>query len=217
MVKKILVIGLLVVVFGAAAVGAYNSGVFARSSENVQTQAQTGGGLGPAWQAGEAPAVAHTPALDGMGLAAGGNTQAQAQSAQLGANSGEAQVQGGRGWRGGSGGQGSSVPQRGGNQSGVPQATAPEWLTFRGVVQAADATGFELLVDSGETLWVDSGNQYYVQNLGLALQPGDTLTVTGYWMEDQFAAGQIYVETSSTLFQLRDEFGRPMWSGGSQR
>ncbi len=216
MLKKILVIGLLVVVIGAAAVSAYNSGVFARSSENVQTQAQTGGGLGPVWQADEAPAVAHTPALDGTGATAAGNPQAQAQAAQTGSYSGGAQGQGGRGLRGGSGGQG-STPQRGGNQSGVPQATAPEWLTFHGVVQAVDATGFELLVDGGEILWVDSGNQYYVQNLGLALQPGDMLTVTGYWMEDQFAAGQIYVETSSTLFQLRDEFGRPLWSGGSQR
>ncbi|MFN2195064.1 MAG: hypothetical protein ACK2UW_02940 [Anaerolineales bacterium] len=189
------------------------------------------GGQGPAWQAAgeaEAPASAgqgirqqdrlqaadqlQDPTLDSVDLS--GAVMGAGPAANAGNTGQGSSSQGnGRGYRGGNQGNAAS-PETARSGSGVPQAELPAWESYHGVVQSVDATGFNLLADDGQVLWVDSGNQNFVQSLGMNLEPGEALTVTGYWVEDTFTAGQIQVDASAAVYQLRDDYGRPLWAGG---
>lgn len=221
MLKKILIVGLALLVIAAVGVSAYNTGAFAALGGPEPQAYQNAGevqsaqmGQGPAWQTADDTAsgppwgigVVEAPA--GQQQASNGVSQnaVVAESAsQVVANRG-----GGRGSRGGNAARGSA----GSNGMNEPQAVAPEWVTYTGTVQSADSTGFDILTDAGEIIWVDSGNQYFVQNLGLSVQPGDVVTVTGYWMDDTLAAAQVTLASTGEVFVMRDEYGRPLWAGG---
>jgi hypothetical protein len=215
--KKLLIGSLVLIVVAAAAVSAYNTGVFAQEANLVPepvVASPVQANHGPAWQSPESPAQA----IESAEVVQESVPEAAAlamQGAPANPQGGAAASQGGRGYRGGANGPGGvqGGANRGSAQQGASQAVAPEWVTFYGVVQNADATGFTLQTQAGEEVWIDSGNQYFVQNLGLVISPGQSLTVTGYWMEEMFAAGQITLEDGK-VFELRDEFGRPLWAGG---
>ena len=48
------------------------------------------------------------------------------------------------------------------------------------------------------------------------VQIGDELEVTGYWENDEFKASEITLLASGQTIVLRDELGRPSWSGSQQ-
>ncbi len=120
------------------------------------------------------------------------------------------QGQGGKGYHGGrtdwTPGAGDGTPN--------PQANVSEWLTLQGTVSNFTLTSFVLEADEG-LIPVQLGNSYFVENLGLTLQPGDRVTVTGFWESpEQFTARQVTLDATGQIFVLREESGRPLWAGG---
>lgn len=231
MLKRLLIVGLVLFVVAAAGASAYNTGVFAALggpqpvADGGPVQAAVLAPAGAAGIQGQGPARMSTGEAQsnpGQGVQqqdrlqdpAQYTAEAAGQAANIGAiGQGRASQGGGRGYRGGNQGNAAS-PETARYGTGVQQAELPAWETYHGIVQSVETTGFSLLADDGQVLWVDSGNQYFVQELGMNLRPGAALSVTGYWIEDTFAAGQILTDPEAGLYQLRDEYGRPLWAGG---
>lgn len=224
--------GTLLIAGGTAAYNSFQNAQAASAAQSTvsqsspavgqSTQAQSAANQ-PQWAGGQTAAgnasvlLQHTPQAAGAQNGNQGYSQ-QAASGQQQANANGAQ---GQGQGGGNGYQGGRNPnfQGGGNYnqrgSGTPQATAPEWVTLHGTVSDVTPMDFLLTLEDGSALRVDSGNQYFLKTLGLTLQGNESVTVIGYWMEtDFFVAAQITPDGGET-YVLRDEFGRPLWSGDS--
>jgi hypothetical protein len=122
----------------------------------------------------------------------------------------------GQGNRGnGKGGNGNRGASRGNNVNADPQNGVIEWITVHGTVSEYSAPYFSLISDDGEMIAVQLGDLVFVEGLGLYLQDGDSVSITGYWdASGGLAVGMITVDATGQSFTLRDELGRPLWSGG---
>jgi len=91
------------------------------------------------------------------------------------------------------------------------QAEAPAWETIQGLVIEA---GNELLVknDDGELL-VGLGQAFYREEQSFEVSIDDEVEVRGYVEDDEFKAGTVENLTTGESIVLRDDLGRPMWSG----
>jgi hypothetical protein len=68
----------------------------------------------------------------------------------------------------------------------------------------------------GKELLVGTGPGYMEQQ-GFVLQSGEQVQVQGYWEEDEFKATQVLRLRDGVSITLRDEAGRPAWSGAGRR
>ncbi len=122
-------------------------------------------------------------------------------------------------------GQGNRGQRRAGQRSGGANGSGQnsetqngfsEWLRFEGTVSDYSPPVFTLQTDDGQAIPIQLGNLNYLNTLGLDLQSGDHVAVAGYWDSgNALAAGQISLENSGKTFNFRDDFGRPLWSGGT--
>jgi uncharacterized protein YdeI (BOF family) len=97
----------------------------------------------------------------------------------------------------------------------APQNGLNEWLTLNGVISEVALPGFTLLADDGQVILVELGNPNYISSLGLTLQDGDRVSVTGFWdANGGFSLGSLTLETTGQQFTFRDASGRPVWAGG---
>lgn len=223
--------GTLLIAGGTAAYNTFQAAQAAPAESSVSQSSPITGNAAPAQAGGNQPEWAGGSQMAGNDLsatpshtpqAAGAQNGGQGYGQQAAGNAAQAQGQGAQGQGGGGNGyQGGRNPnfQGGGNHTGTgngtPQATAPEWVTLHGTVSDVTPMDFLLTLEDGSALRVDSGNQYFLKTLGLTLQGGESVTIIGYWMEtDFFVAAQITPD-GGTTYVLRDEFGRPLWSGGS--
>jgi hypothetical protein len=148
---------------------------------------------------------------------AGGGLQGAGQGLGLGSGTGSGNGNGnGNGNSSGNGqGQGRGQGQQLGQAQGG-ESLAVNWMTVEGrVVDHAEELILE--TDDGEVLEVHTGPQWYWDENGYQLAVGDQVLVTGYEHEGEFEAGQIENLTSGQVILLRDEDGRPLWSGRGQR
>jgi hypothetical protein len=219
MIKKILVISLVAVVAIGVAFSAYN--VFAGPASGEKDAVTSSAPAVASDQSLAASAPVHEPAsgaaAQGTGRQAGAYAQdfsAQGQSTQGGGQGGRGQ--GGRGQ--GSSGQGYGAARGQGAGTGVadPQAAQKEIITLHGVVNSYLAPNFTLLTDDGQSVMVQLGNQRFVSDLGIVLQEGAAVTLTGFYETgDTFAASSLTLDASGQTYSLRDQAsGRPLWAGG---
>jgi len=222
MLKKILIGVFSTLIVGAVGASAYNTVIAPRVSNNPQIvtdqpvealaaveqgwQEQSANtvapGNGPAWQTDDTPA--------GQPPAFGNASQPAASSDQIGRQRGRGQ--GGNGWRGGAAQDESSAIPAG---EPDPQNGLTEWVSFQGTVSDYAPPSFNLLTADGQTIPVEIGNITYLSNLGLELQNGAQVLVQGFWdASGSVAVGQLTLVDSGLTFTLRDELGRPLWSGG---
>ena len=97
--------------------------------------------------------------------------------------------------------------------TGTGQAQVDEWLTLGGIVVAADQDALVVQTAAGEQVVVENRPWSYAQQQGFAAQPGDQVTLVGFYEDDTLEVGQIADATNGQTVQLRDETGRPMWAG----
>ena len=234
MLKKILIGALTAIVVGAVGMSVYN----AVAGSAAQTEAQpalasAGEGDGPVLQVANPGQVspANSSAQADIQTAPGISAQLNAhpsqtpnvQAVQQGTGAGRGNGGNGRGnggnGRGGNRWQGSNGNGTAGSYATPdPQNGFIEWLTFRGIVSGYAPPSFTLLSDDGEMISAQLGSQSYITSLGLTLNDGDTVTVKGYWdTSGSLAVGQIILDASGQAFVLRDDLGRPLWSGGPNR
>ena len=91
----------------------------------------------------------------------------------------------------------------------------PEDMTvYEGTVILSPETGGDLVIitDEGEEFTVGTGPSY-MQESGFALQAGERVQVLGYWEDNELKAAQLTRLQDGQTLMLRDELGRPAWSG----
>jgi len=115
----------------------------------------------------------------------------------------------------GNGAQGQS--QSGNGRQQENRSDAPiETTTLSGIVAQAPSTGIELILQtSAGDVQVGTGPDY-LGEIGIVLQVGDEVSVSGYWEDGEFKASAITMLADGTTVPLRDESGRPMWSGAAR-
>ena len=128
---------------------------------------------------------------------------------------GQGQGRGGAGQGGNSGGAGAfdgSGRASGAGQGRNETVRNVEWETLTGSVTslAGDVT---LQTAEGEVL-VGMGQAAYWEDF--ALEVGDEMTVIGFYEDGEFKAGTVENLTTRETTILRDEGGRPMWSGAGR-
>jgi hypothetical protein len=75
------------------------------------------------------------------------------------------------------------------------------------VVQTADAAEIS----------VELGPPWFAADQSVAFNPGETVTLYGFWGEGGlFQAGEVVNEATGQNLLLRDPNGRPLWAGRGQ-
>ena len=120
----------------------------------------------------------------------------------------------GRGASGGSAFGGAGAFDGSGRNSGAGQGRNGtvrnvEWETLTGEVVIVDG---EITIQTAEgDVLIGMGQSAYRE--GFALEVGDEITVLGFHEDGEFKARTIENLTTGETITLRDETGRPMWSG----
>ena len=124
-------------------------------------------------------------------------------------------------------GRGRSTTQGTGNGQSAASAdrlypnyddTPEDMSTYEGTVLLSPETGGDLVIvtDEGEEITVGTGPSY-MQEAGFALQAGERVQVLGYWEDNELKAAQLTRLQDGQMLTLRDELGRPAWSGAGSR
>ena len=93
-----------------------------------------------------------------------------------------------------------------------------EMELYEGTVLLSPETGGDLVVatDEGQEITVGTGPGY-MEEQGFTLQAGERVQVLGYWEDNELKAAQLTRLQDGATIMLRDELGRPAWSGAGQR
>jgi hypothetical protein len=96
--------------------------------------------------------------------------------------------------------------------------TPEEMSTYEGTVLLSPETGGDLVImtDEGQEFTVGTGPGY-MEEQGFTLQAGERVQVLGYWEDDELKAAQLTRLQDGQTITLRDELGRPAWSGAGKR
>lgn len=110
-------------------------------------------------------------------------------------------------------------------QGGNAQSTARDgagiaendtWVEIVGSVVAVDETSLIVATSDGQEIEITGRPWRFAQEIGFWANIGDSLTLTGFFEGEDFEAALIGYSNGQTAV-LRDQSGRPMWSGGGQR
>jgi hypothetical protein len=136
----------------------------------------------------------------------GGNGKGNGAATASGNGNGQGSGQGNE--QGVGGGKGNSGEPKG---SGEGYA-ATEWLTVNGEVIARVDDELTIQTSDGAMV-VHLGPEWYWDAEGIALSAGDQVQATGFYEGDEFEVARVENTTTGQSVTLRDESGRPMWTG----
>jgi hypothetical protein len=86
-----------------------------------------------------------------------------------------------------------------------------------GVVVQAPAYGIDMILETAEGEVLIGTGPGYLAEQGFVVLIGDSVSVSGFWENDEFKAVEITLLADGNSIILRDERGRPMWSGAGRR
>jgi hypothetical protein len=134
-----------------------------------------------------------------------GQGQSQGQGQGQGRDQGQDQSQGqgqgqGNGWA---------------NDADVDRVS--EWLTVEGVVVSIEESVMTVQTTDGETVLVEGRPWQFVREQGFDAEVGDRVVLMGFHEDGEFKTGRIDDVTNGQSVELRDESGRPGWSGQGWR
>lgn len=89
---------------------------------------------------------------------------------------------------------------------------AHEWLTVEGQVIAVDALHLEVAASDGSIIEISNRAWTFIQP-SLQVSAGEVVSLWGFYEGDTFEVATITVQSSGQVAALRDEYGRPLWSG----
>jgi hypothetical protein len=115
------------------------------------------------------------------------------------------------GWRGGGGNA-----QTPGENTGMGLAEVDAWLTFTGTVESVSQDLWTITLTDGSTLEIEGRKLSFMLEQGFVVEVGDNLTLTGFYEGESIEIGQIIKTNSGEMITIRDQNGRPLWSGGRQ-
>lgn len=98
------------------------------------------------------------------------------------------------------------------------EQVAEEWTVYEGAVVQAPAAGIDLVIETegGEEIVAGTGPGYLADQ-GFDLEVGEQVRVQGYWEDGEFKAARLTRLSDGLTANLRDQLGRPAWSGSGQR
>lgn len=143
----------------------------------------------------------------GNGRAAAGETTYTAVNGQQSRSSGY----------GAAGGWGRVV--EGGVSEPLSNVAPPEdWTVYEGTVLQVPEAGVDMIIETedGEELVVGTGPGY-LGTQGFSLVENEQVRVRGFWEDGEFKAGELTRLSDGQTVMMRDQYGRPAWSGGYGR
>jgi hypothetical protein len=79
-------------------------------------------------------------------------------------------------------------------------------------IRGFDATGINVVFETGETAYIELGPEDYWRSQSVELRETDIITIEGTVLEDMYHATTVTTAAGDVLV-LRNENGQPMWSG----
>jgi hypothetical protein len=205
-------------------IGTLVAGAVIRTADRID---QGGDGSGQGRGRNAQAEVSEAGRQEGRSGGYGGNGQGDGSGSGQGQNSGGgqggyAQNGGSQEYREGEGRQGNGGNGQGGNGNGQQAGSGQgkgtglevveDWLTLEGTVAAVDEDALIVQVAEGEVL-VDGRAWMYALELGFSTQEGHDITLTGFYEDGEFKAVELVDTTSGVSVAVRDQGGRPYWSG----
>ena len=231
MIKKIALITLFVLFAGVLVAG----GVYRTSAksgydislggENIVEISQSPDNAAPrSGQAAGAEEHQQDGERAGQGLGNGGTAQGRNQKTESakGEESAIGQVQGQQGQGQGQRGQGQGQQGQGQGQNQQAERTTEngqlhEQVIIEGTISQAPAAGVDMIIETADGQVLVGTGPGYLQEQGFDLDNGDAVQVSGFFEIDEFKATTITRLSEGAAIALRDEAGRPMWSGAGRR
>lgn len=99
-----------------------------------------------------------------------------------------------------------------GNATNVGQAVAIEWKTVEGTVVSVDEFAMTVQTPSGQVI-VENRPWLFAREQKFSAKVGDQIRIKGFDENGYLTAAQLQNLTNGMTVQLRDENGRPGWSG----
>ena len=112
---------------------------------------------------------------------------------------------------------------RNGSSSGSGDEVHPaedeehEWTSLVGVVTSQDLESLWIETSQGETLEITGRAWSFILDSGMVFSVGDEVELDGFYENDEFEVSAIEDLTTSAFLQVREDSGRPLWSGGAGR
>ena len=124
---------------------------------------------------------------------------------------------GGSGKNGQSGGSGSNGQ---GVDPGVDnREISPEdhnWSVVAGSIIELDSSSLMIQLENAEIMVIEGRGWRFAAESGYSPNVGNHVEVTGFYEDGEYKASVIRDLTSGQTFYLRDETGRPLWSGAGK-
>lgn len=92
------------------------------------------------------------------------------------------------------------------------QALLDQWVTVTGTVSQMDAVHLQITTNDGQVIELENRPWQFIQST-LKVAVGDAVTLVGFYEGETFEIGKITVEKTGQLVAVRDDYGRPLWSG----
>ncbi len=92
-----------------------------------------------------------------------------------------------------------------------------EWIQLSGVVASLDAESLWIETDEGESLEITGRAWIFIQEAELTFTGADEVELEGFFENDEFEVSSIRNLTRAYFLQIREDSGRPLWSGGAGR
>jgi len=126
---------------------------------------------------------------------------------------------GGQGGRGqlDSGVQGQEGLGQGRGYGQLPEGTTQSWQLVPGVIVSVADDLLTVKTNSGQMIEVEGQPLMYLLSQGYVPQVGSQVTLAGFDEAGEFKVGELTDHTGNQKVKLRDQSGRPMWSGRGQR
>lgn len=96
---------------------------------------------------------------------------------------------------------------------GIPDANVEAWVTLEGTVTSIDEDVLQITTSSGEVISIENRAWWFALDQGVNLTAGDAVSLIGFYDDEVFEVGTLANLNSGQSISLRDEYGRPLWSG----
>lgn len=90
-----------------------------------------------------------------------------------------------------------------------------DWISLTGVVTSLDVESLWIEIDQVEPLEITGRAWRYILESGFVLEVGDLVELDGFYENDEFEVSSLMDLTSDESLQIREDSGRPLWSGGA--
>lgn len=89
-----------------------------------------------------------------------------------------------------------------------------DWVILSGQIVKVSSESLEIQTGSTGILEIEGRTWRYLQELGYVPGELNEVVVMGFYENGEFEVSSIQDLTAELAFQIRDEYGRPMWGGG---